>query len=149
MFTCSHLNTPPTSESAHGDSVILYVLCLICVCSRYREVCSYKFRSGRFSGATGHFTQVVWKGSTQLGVGFARGSYSIGGKVYDNCLFVVGRYLEPGNMMGAFQENVLKGSFNRARTCNKNPGNYGKRNELFDHTNEKQNDKKKTLDLVL
>ena len=51
--------------------------------------------------------------------------------------------------MGAFQENVLKGRFNRARACNKNSGNYGKRNKLFDHTNEKQNGQKKTVELVL
>ena len=113
------------------------------------EVCSYKFSGGGFSGATGHFTQVVWKGSTQLGIGFARGSYSFSGKVFDNCLFVVGRYLEAGNMMGAFRENVLKGRFNRARTCRKNSGNYGKRNKLFDYKNEKQNGQKKTLELVL
>ena len=108
----------------------------------------YNFNGGGFSGATGHFTQVVWKGSTQLGIGFARGSYSFNGKVFDNCLFVVGRYLEPGNMMGAFRENVLKGSFNKRLTC-RNSGSYGKRNKLFNHTNENKNGHKKTVELVL
>eukprot|EP00775_Hariotina_reticulata_P009628 gene9628-9788_t len=33
----------------------------------YAEVNSYNFASGGFSGATGHFTQVVWKGTTNIG----------------------------------------------------------------------------------
>ena len=104
----------------------------------------YNFNSGAFSFATGHFTQVVWKGSRKLGIGFARGSY----KSFNNCLFVVGRYLEPGNMSGAFRENVLKGRFNKQATC-KNSGNYGKRNKLFDNTYVKKNGHKKTVELVL
>ncbi|KAL9975337.1 hypothetical protein ACROYT_G012490 [Oculina patagonica] len=86
--------------------------------SWYFEVCDYNFNSGTFSGGTGHFTQVVWKGSTQLGIGFARGSYSFDGKKrFDNCLFVVGRYKEPGNMMNAFKQNVFKGSFKKEASC--------------------------------
>ena len=40
-----------------------------CIASRYNEVCDpgYDFASGAFSGGTGHFTQVVWKGSTDIG----------------------------------------------------------------------------------
>ncbi|MGH0176932.1 UNVERIFIED_CONTAM: hypothetical protein FKN15_073962 [Acipenser sinensis] len=52
----------------------------------------------------GHFTQVVWKSSTEVGVGKATD-----GKM----TFVVGRYSPPGNISnpGYFQENVLpKGS---------------------------------------
>lgn len=108
----------------------------------------YNFNGGGFSGATGHFTQVVWKGSSKLGIGFARGSYSFNGKVFDNCLFVVGRYLEPGNMQGAFQTNVSRGSFVKQTTC-KPSGNYGKRNKLFDKSNEKKKNHKKNLELVL
>lgn len=48
----------------------------------------------------GHFTQVVWKESTQLGVGVA---------TQGNKVFVVGQYRPPGNMNTAesFRENVL------------------------------------------
>uniref|UniRef100_A0A8C3A906 Im:7150988 n=1 Tax=Cyclopterus lumpus TaxID=8103 RepID=A0A8C3A906_CYCLU len=48
--------------------------------------------------ATGHFTQVVWKDSTELGVGLA----TDGRKV-----FVVGQYRAAGNMnmAGYFEEN--------------------------------------------
>ncbi|XP_078363924.1 ectin-like [Oculina patagonica] len=97
--------------------------------SWYFEVCDYNFNSGTFSGGTGHFTQVVWKGSTQLGIGFARGSYSFDGKKrFDNCLFVVGRYKEPGNMMNAFKQNVFKGSFKKEASC---PPQGSKKSNIF------------------
>jgi len=48
---------------------------------------------------TGHFTQVVWKASIQLGIGKAE---------KDGCVYVVGRYSPAGNMMGDFESNVLK-----------------------------------------
>ena len=52
--------------------------------------------------------------------------------------------------MGAFTENVLKGSFDWDSKCRlKDSVSYGKRNELFDQTNEKQIGHKKTLELVL
>lgn len=47
----------------------------------------------------GHFTQVVWKDSTELGVGCAK---TDNGKTY-----VVANYNPPGNMMGKFKENVF------------------------------------------
>lgn len=49
----------------------------------------------------GHFTQVVWKSSTELGVGMATN----GKKVY-----VVGQYRPAGNINTReyFQENVLQ-----------------------------------------
>lgn len=125
----------------------LIVFCFNCYC-RYYEVCQYNFNNGGFSGATGHFTQVVWKGSTQLGIGYARGSYSFNGKRFDNCLFVVGRYKEAGNMQGNFQSNVLKGSFNKQASCPP-PGNYGKRNELSVKSNAVKSGDRKELELVL
>jgi hypothetical protein len=49
---------------------------------------------------TGHFTQVVWKGSQKLGVGFA---ITGDGKT----LYVVAQYSPPGNYQGQFGQNVL------------------------------------------
>lgn len=48
----------------------------------------------------GHFTQVVWKDSTELGVGLA----AVGTRAY-----VVGQYRPAGNMNmpGYFESNVL------------------------------------------
>lgn len=46
----------------------------------------------------GHFTQVVWKESTHVGMGVAtRG----------NTVYIVANYLPAGNMVGHFHENVL------------------------------------------
>ena len=63
----------------------------------YDEIKDYDFSNPGFGYNTGHFTQVVWKGSKTLGCGIATGKYS----------WVVCRYGPPGNMMGDFPENVL------------------------------------------
>ena len=77
---------------------------------RYSEVCDpgYKFEppSG-FTFGTGHFTQVVWKESTKLGIGKATGKY--GSDRSMDCVYTVGRYRVAGNMMGNFKPNVLQG----------------------------------------
>ncbi|KAG7240061.1 hypothetical protein INR49_028064 [Caranx melampygus] len=69
--------------------------------SWYNEIKDYNWGQPGFSGRTGHFTQVVWKDSTQLGVGMA----TDGKKA-----FVVGQYRPAGNMnmAGYFERNVLK-----------------------------------------
>ena len=64
----------------------------------YSEVEKYNFKKGGWQGGTGHFTQVVWKASTELGVGRAESS--------DGCTYVVGRYRPAGNMINAMNENV-------------------------------------------
>ena len=70
----------------------------------YGEVSSYSFTSPGFSSSTGHFTQVVWKGSVGLGCAYAAcgASFAIA-----NGIFVVCRYSPAGNMMGDFANNVL------------------------------------------
>jgi hypothetical protein len=37
----------------------------------YDEIKLYKWNNPTFSTATGHFTQVVWKASRELGIGLA------------------------------------------------------------------------------
>ena len=70
-----------------------------CLITRYNEIKYYNFNRGGFSSRTGHFTQVVWKGSTKLGVGIAtRGSMVV----------VVARYSPAGNFMGRFAQNVFR-----------------------------------------
>ncbi|XP_049572541.1 Golgi-associated plant pathogenesis-related protein 1 isoform X3 [Syngnathus scovelli] len=68
--------------------------------SWYGEVKKYSWSNPGFSGNTGHFTQIVWKASTQLGVGMATDG---------NKVFVVGQYRPAGNisMSQYFRENVL------------------------------------------
>lgn len=65
--------------------------------SWYDEISKYNFGDKPIAG-TGHFTQLVWKGSEELGIGLAKK----GGKVV-----VVANYSPPGNIIGRFKENVL------------------------------------------
>jgi hypothetical protein len=71
----------------------------VAAASWYSEIKQYNFRRGGFTMQTGHFTQLVWKGSQRLGVGIATGR---SGKTY-----VVAQYSPSGNMKGKFQTNVL------------------------------------------
>lgn len=67
----------------------------------YQEIADYDFslEVQTTKKATGHFTQLVWKGSSKLGVGVAKAN----GKTY-----VVARYAPPGNWEGEYRANVLK-----------------------------------------
>ena len=85
-------STPVAASSGAGAAVK----------SWYDEVKQYNFKNGGFSGATGHFTQLVWKGTTRIGCAAAQGK---GSQWYET--YVVCVYQAPGNMMGAFQQNVL------------------------------------------
>lgn len=64
----------------------------------YNEIKMYNFGSPTWSLSTGHFTQIVWKGSKRLGCGFATGARG---------LYLTCNYDPPGNRMGQFQQNVL------------------------------------------
>jgi len=72
----------------------------------YNEVSDYDYRNPGFSPETGHFTQVVWKNSTQLGCGAARGVKTLQGTQY-NAFYVVCQYAPAGNVIGQFPENVM------------------------------------------
>ncbi|XP_048586265.1 probable pathogenesis-related protein CaO19.2336 [Nematostella vectensis] len=80
----------------------------------YNEVCDPGYSFGGDSGrsGTGHFTQVVWRGSTELGFGSATGEMR-GMK----CTYYVGRYKAAGNMMGQYNSNVEKGSLDQESYC--------------------------------
>ena len=77
------------------------------VTSWYNEVLSYNYTNPGFSDKTGHFTQVVWKSSTQLGCGAAQGTATINGTKY-NAFYLVCHYAPAGNVTGQFPNNVLK-----------------------------------------
>jgi uncharacterized protein YkwD len=64
----------------------------------YDEVKRYSFRSGGFSMNTGHFTQLAWRDTKNLGC--ARATCP-GIDVW------VCQYDPPGNVQGQFKENVL------------------------------------------
>ena len=74
---------------------------------RYEEVCTHQYTFGNSApSGTLHFTQVVWEGTKELGIGMATGT-----KDGMNCTYVVGRYRPAGNFAGQYEKNVLKGSF--------------------------------------
>ena len=64
----------------------------------YAEHQRYRFSSPGFSMRTGHFTQVVWRGTRELGCGTAQCN---GGDIW------VCNYSPPGNMIDAYRQNVL------------------------------------------
>ena len=66
----------------------------------YDEIGLYDYENPGFSGATGHFTQVVWAGSINLCMRHAFDA--TGTKIY-----YVARYTARGNMMNSFETNVM------------------------------------------
>ena len=67
--------------------------------SWYNEVSQYDFKNPGFKSGTGHFTQLVWKGSKQIGCGAACNSNN---KCYLTC-----NYYPPGNYLRQFENNVF------------------------------------------
>lgn len=66
----------------------------------YDEIKQHTFGVEPKTTGTGHFTQVIWTDSTQLGVGVSKNSK---GQV-----FVVCNYDPPGNYVGQYAEKVPK-----------------------------------------
>ena len=64
----------------------------------YDEITHYRFPNGGFSMKTGHFTQVVWRGTSQVGCGHSQCN---GMDIW------VCEYDPPGNWEGQYRENVL------------------------------------------
>jgi uncharacterized protein YkwD len=65
----------------------------------YKEIGDYNYNKPGFASATGHFTQMVWKGTKQIGCGVA--------KCYFGAVrFWVCRYTPQGNWAGQFPQNV-------------------------------------------
>lgn len=71
--------------------------------SWYDEIKYYSFRYPKYSKETGHFTQVIWKETEKIGVGFATSEYN---SLY--LLYVVVRYSPAGNVEDYFSKNVLR-----------------------------------------
>jgi uncharacterized protein YkwD len=64
----------------------------------YREVKDYSWKRGGFSMSTGHFTQLVWRATDELGCALAQ------------CRGIdlwVCQYAPPGNVQGQYRDNVL------------------------------------------
>lgn len=73
----------------------------------YDEISQYDFTKAQYSAATGHFTQMVWKGSNKLGCAIQKcSSEQIGLGGSGTAQYVVCNYDPPGNYIGKFKENV-------------------------------------------
>lgn len=68
----------------------------------YDEISAYDFAAAQFSSGAGHFTQLVWKASTKVGIARVAGQP---GEYFET--YIVFVFEERGNMSGAFADNVL------------------------------------------
>ncbi|KAM7296411.1 Golgi-associated plant pathogenesis-related protein 1-like [Ixodes scapularis] len=66
----------------------------------YNEIKDYDYANPGFSYKTGHFTQVVWKSTTNVGCAISKAASR-------SAYFVVCNYNPPGNYLGQFKQNVL------------------------------------------
>ena len=66
----------------------------------YNEVNQYNFNNPGYISGTGHFTQIVWKGSKQVGFGYAQAR--------DGYYYGVANYYPAGNFIGEFDSNVFR-----------------------------------------
>ncbi|CAB3991903.1 PRY1-like isoform X1 [Paramuricea clavata] len=72
----------------------------------YKELCNYDYNKQAKIDAKepiGHFTQVIWKSSTEFGIGRAYGSDQ-------NCVYIVARYKPAGNVLGSESANIARGT---------------------------------------
>ncbi len=85
----------------------------------YDEIKDYNWSNPGFNFETGHFTQVVWKGSTEFGIGAAVSA--------DKSIYICANYFPPGNWGNEFEENVPKKDERRA--YKKSNGNTSSNND--------------------
>lgn len=64
----------------------------------YSEIKDHTFRKEPTSLGTGHFTQVIWTDTKEVGVGVAKSK--------DGHIYVVANYYPPGNVIGSFATKV-------------------------------------------
>ena len=70
------------------------------VCHKwYEEKENYNYDSNKFQKGKGHFTQLVWKKTNEVGFGFVGDN---------NKYYYVALYYPKGNILNEFKENVLK-----------------------------------------
>lgn len=91
-----------------------------CVTKWYDEINDFSFGKEPEILTCGHFTQIVWKNTRELGIGSAR---SKSGKLY-----VVANYYPPGNYSDQFVKNVLPPGALQFRSSFSSTSSYRERN---------------------
>jgi len=87
------------SGGPYGENIALgYGSPSAAIAAWYDEYKSYNFAAGQFSEATGHFTQMVWKSSNEIGCA----QVSCSGGQFFAC-----EYFPRGNVVGEFLQNVF------------------------------------------
>ncbi|KAL8992556.1 MAG: hypothetical protein Q9169_007011 [Polycauliona sp. 2 TL-2023] len=100
---CKFSHSTPPAPGAYGENLAAgYPNTTAAVEAWGDEREDYDFEDAEFSDETGHFTQVVWKGSTDVGCG----ATWCDGQEETPGWFVVCRYFPAGNVEGGFEENV-------------------------------------------
>jgi hypothetical protein len=84
----------PTNEALHGAGLYWF---------NERHLYEYE-GGGGYTEATSHFTQMVWRGTVDMGCAATNCEAMLGGPATK---FVVCQYSPPGNVLGRFHENVL------------------------------------------
>ena len=64
----------------------------------YNEIKGFNFLKPIFSPVTSHFTQIIWKNTTDIGFGRARGK--------DGSCYMVAVYFPAGNIPNEFEANI-------------------------------------------
>lgn len=67
----------------------------------YEEIYKYNFKRPRFNPLTGHFTQLVWRSTDEIGFGVG-----VGKDRREWCVWIVSLYNPIGNTVGWFSMNV-------------------------------------------
>ena len=75
---------------------------------RYEEIKRYSYLTASSSNgkAIGHFSQLVWKGTTHFGVGIATMPSRRFAEYGNKETFIVAMYTPPGNLPGGYSTNV-------------------------------------------
>jgi len=66
----------------------------------YDEVKDYNFETPAYNAKCGHFTQMIWRDTKELGVAKTTAS--------DGVQYVVARYSPPGNVVGEFKNGIRR-----------------------------------------
>lgn len=96
-------NTFKHSTSRDGENLAIIGSrsvspCMKAVDKWYSEINNYVYDVPGFSATSGHFTQLVWRDTMEIGIGI--------GISNNGMMYIVMRYRPPGNVYGRYNSNV-------------------------------------------